>query len=80
MAVVTCVGWTFFDSLNGDKVFFDNSVKPVTVIGAPLRQYGQAILSLEIRGKMFHYAPTVSDHSEDGIFGEVFLEYYECEL
>ena len=79
-AVVTCVGQKSFDSLSSDKVFFDNRVKPVTVTGALLRQYGQAILSLEIRGKMFHYAPTVSDISENGIFGAEFLEYYEREL
>ena len=50
-------------------LFFDNSVKAVTITGASLRQYGQAILSLEIWGKIFHYAPTVSDISEDGIIG-----------
>ena len=74
-----CVGRTFFDGLSSDKVFFDNSMKSVTVTGAPLRQYRQAILSLEIGRKMFHYAPTVSDISEDGIFGVEFLHYYECE-
>ena len=79
-AVVTCVGRKSFDNLSGDKVFFDNSLKPVTITGAPLRQYGQAILPLEIGVKMFHYAPSVSNISEDGIFGAEFLQYYECEL
>ena len=36
-AVVMCVGRQNFDSLSNDKVFFDNSVRPVTVTGAPLR-------------------------------------------
>ena len=49
-AAVTCVGRKFFDGLSSDKVFFDNSVKPVTITGVPLRQCGQAILSLEIGG------------------------------
>ena len=75
-AVVTCIGRKYFSSLSGEKVFFDNIMKPVTITRAPLRQYRQAILSLEIRGEIFHYAPTISDISEDGIFSVEFLEYY----
>ena len=75
-AAVTCVGRNFVDSL----LFFDNSEKPITITVTPLRKYGQVIMSLEIGVKIFRYAPTFSDISEDDIFGAECLEYYGCEL
>ena len=34
----------------------------------------------KVTSKLFQYAPTIFDTSENGIFGTEFLEYYGCEL
>jgi len=79
-AAVTCVGKKYFDRLDGNLDLLASRVRPISVTGAAMKQYGQTVLSMNVAGKIYHYPPTISDISEDGILGAEFLSYFGCTL